>query len=277
VRTLNQRAKIPVKLWIGRDRTIEIWNPWLVRFFSRILRPRLISNSLSPKEPILNSFQSGFVAIVGWPNVGKSTLLNSFLGTKISIVSPRPQTTRESILGILNEENVQMVFVDTPGWLKPIDPFQSTMKRAIVRSIYDDADVLVWVVEPKILTLEDEEFAKKLSKTRKPICAVINKIDLANSPDLIVDVARKIKTALGEETHVHAVSARTGQGLSDLKKDLITKLPTGTPFLSQRDQVSSALDGLTFDNFHSRHYSFTRRTNFVFHFHRFHHQERLIF
>ncbi len=178
----------------------------------------------------MNNFKSGVVAIVGWPNVGKSTLLNAFLGTKISIVSPRPQTTRESILGILNEENLQMIFMDTPGWLKPVDPFQGTMKRAIVRSLYDDADVLVWLLEPKTMTLEDEDFGQKLLNIRKPLCVVINKIDLSHSPRLISEMTAKIQACVGAETKVHAVSAKNGTGLPELKADLISKLPLGVPY-----------------------------------------------
>jgi GTP-binding protein Era len=183
------------------------------------------------------TFRSGYVAIVGWPNVGKSTFLNTLIGMKLSIVSPRPQTTRESILGILNEDQLQMVFVDTPGWLKPIDPFQSTMKRAIVRSIYDDADVLMWMLEPKTLTTEDEDFAVKLKNTRKPLCVAINKIDLPTSSALVEQMVPALKAQLGGDAAIHLISAKNQTGLQNLKKDLASKLPL-SPAYFPTDQVT---------------------------------------
>lgn len=187
--------------------------------------------------PDAPAFRSGYVSLVGWPNVGKSTLLNALLGAKLSIVSPRPQTTRDSILGILNEPHLQMIFVDTPGWLRPQDTFQSFMKRAIVRSIYDDADVLVWVLEPKTLAEEEKTFGQMLQKPGKPIVAVINKTDRGEPAGSWAALEGQIKEAAGPETPVLRVSARSSEGLDRLKSTLKKLLPESPPYFPT-DQIT---------------------------------------
>ena len=182
-------------------------------------------------------FKCGYVSLIGWPNVGKSTLLNAFLGSKLSIVSPRPQTTREAILGILNEPNVQMVFVDTPGWLSPKDVFQSYMKRSIVRSIYDDADVLVWILEPKPFTPDDILFADKLTKSQKPVVVIVNKMDLAGSAHHFELVKAEVGTLMGPAVPVLPLSARSGAGINELKGALISRLPDA-PAYFPTDQMT---------------------------------------
>lgn len=159
------------------------------------------------------------------------------LGSKLSIVSPRPQTTRESILGILNEPGIQMVFVDTPGWLSPKDVFQSFMKRAIVRSIYDDADVLVWLLEPKPFTPEDASFATKLKDSTKPIVVVVNKMDLAGSPVHFEQIKTEIGLLLGPQTPVLRLSAKSGAGVIELKRGLVARLQEG-PAYFPTDQLT---------------------------------------
>src|ERR1044071_1113101 len=133
------------------------------------------NSSLSVNIP--SNFRSGYVALVGWPNVGKSTLLNAILGVKLSIVTPKPQTTRESIVGILNQPGSQLIFLDTPGWLKPNDTLQSFMKKSLLRSLYDDADVVVWLLDPHPLTEEQKDFGGTLLRANKPLIVAINKID----------------------------------------------------------------------------------------------------
>lgn len=182
-------------------------------------------------------FKSGYVAIIGWPNVGKSTLLNAFLGAKLSIVSTRPQTTREAILGILNEPQLQMVFVDTPGWLSPQDNFQAFMKRAIMRTVYDDADILVWLLEPKPFMPEDAAFAETLKKTKIPVIVAINKVDMAKSPADLDKLEKEIRQVLGEEAPVVRISAKTGQGVWDLKGMLQARLPESPPYFPT-DQIT---------------------------------------
>ncbi len=183
------------------------------------------------------SFRSGYVSVIGWPNVGKSTLVNTFLGAKLSIVSPRPQTTRESILGILNEPDFQMIFVDTPGWLEPKDSYQSFMKRAIVRSMYDDADEIVWLLEPKPFTAEDAAFADKLQKTTKPVIVAVNKMDLAGSQPHFEKIRAELTDRWGNDATVLGISAKNGVGLLELKGALSSRLPIAPAFFPT-DQIT---------------------------------------
>lgn len=170
------------------------------------------------------------MAIIGWPNVGKSTLLNHLLKAKLSIISPKPQTTRETIRGILNEPNVQAIFLDTPGWLKPNGAFQQSMKKEILRSVYDDADAILWMLEPAPLTDEQKEFGVMMAKTGKPICAAISKCDVQRDPAMLDALVKELKTLLPPDSFVLRISARSGLGMTDLKNFFMKKLPEGEPF-----------------------------------------------
>lgn len=185
----------------------------------------------------VDGFRCGYVAVVGWPNVGKSTLLNALLGMKLSIVSPKPQTTRDAVLGILNEPDLQMVFVDTPGWLKPADPFQASMKTTIVRSIHDDADALLWLVEAAPLSAEQKEFGQMIARTAKPLCVAVNKVDMLSEKKAWERTAVDVRAAVGAAVQVFPVSAKTREGVSDLRRALAAHLPPGRPFFPT-DQVT---------------------------------------
>lgn len=130
-----------------------------------------------PKDP---NFVSGFVAIIGNPNVGKSTLLNAMLGQKLSIVSPKPQTTRHRIFGVLTESKYQIVFSDTPGMLDPSYKLQSTMQSA-VRGAVGDSDVNILVTDVYGEDLHDDRVMLRLNSTITPTIVVINKIDLVDT------------------------------------------------------------------------------------------------
>jgi len=186
---------------------------------------------------ITPGFKSGYVSLVGWPNVGKSTLLNSLLDSKLAIVSPKPQTTRDTTLGILNTVKAQAIFVDTPGWLRPEDTFQSVMKRAINRSIYDDADILVWIVEPRLLTEHEAVFGQNLLQASKPICVVINKVDLGEPKGGWAPVEAQLKSILGATTPVLRLSAQKGEGLDALKSTIERLLPESPPYYPT-DQIT---------------------------------------
>ena len=127
--------------------------------------------------------RSSFVNIIGNPNVGKSSLTNSLLGHKLSIITSKAQTTRHRILAILNEENYQLVISDTPGIIKPAHKLHETMMD-FVSLTTEDADILLYVVEYKDHTLKDEKLFSKIKKINIPVILVINKIDLIDQNKL---------------------------------------------------------------------------------------------
>lgn len=184
-----------------------------------------------------SEFRCGYVAIVGWPNVGKSTLLNTFLKVKLSIVSPKPQTTRDAILGILNGPGRQLIFVDTPGWLNPKDMFQSFMKREIVRAIYDDADLILWLLDPQPPTPEQLGFGEGLLKLQKHLFVVVNKADVISDPQLIPRIKEILDSKLKGDYFYGPISTKTKMGIHELEERLSEKLPCSPPFFPT-DQIT---------------------------------------
>jgi GTP-binding protein Era len=169
-------------------------------------------------------FRSGFVAIVGRPNVGKSTLLNRIVGQKIAITSPKPQTTRNRILGILNLENAQVLFIDTPG----IHVAHSPLNRYMVdqaRSACRDVDVILWLVEADRPVDQDPMIPRLLEKSHRPVLLVINKIDIIARERLLplIDAYR----AICPFASIVPVSALKGDGLERLMGELPALLPEG--------------------------------------------------
>ena len=175
-----------------------------------------------------SNFKAGYVALIGKPNVGKSTLMNSLLGLKLSIVTPKPQTTRHSILGILSEENYQIIFYDTPGLLVPRYKLQDRMLSAARRAI-DESDLIVFMVEPedKITKLVDETLTEILGK-KKFVILVINKIDTIKKDDLLPIIERYNQAYQFEE--IIPISALKGDGLDELKATLQKYLPYSHPY-----------------------------------------------
>ena len=127
--------------------------------------------------------KAGFVNIIGNPNVGKSTLMNALMGEKLSIITHKAQTTRHRILGILNEDDYQIVFSDTPGIIKPAYKLQESMMN-FVQSAFQDADVLIYMVEIGETQLKDEVLFEKIKSTKIPLLLLINKIDLAEQEEV---------------------------------------------------------------------------------------------
>ncbi|MEN2985824.1 MAG: GTPase Era, partial [Thermodesulfovibrionaceae bacterium] len=166
----------------------------------------------------------GYVALIGKPNVGKSTLLNTILGEKIAIVTEKPQTTRNKIIGIKNTPQAQIIFVDTPGIHQPKHKLGQFMVRQSYEAI-DMVDVVVFMVEPK--PPEDIELAiiERLRKVKKPVILVINKIDMVSKPNLlpIIDLYKD----LFPFTEIIPLSALKADGLDILIKSLIKLLPEG--------------------------------------------------
>jgi GTP-binding protein Era len=132
--------------------------------------------------------RSGFVNIIGNPNVGKSTLMNALVGERLSIITPKAQTTRHRIFGILNEPDYQIVFSDTPGVIQPAYKMQEHMMK-FVSDAFEDADVFLYLVEPGDRALKDQGFFEKLLNTNFPVLLIINKIDTTNQELLENEVA----------------------------------------------------------------------------------------
>jgi GTP-binding protein Era len=188
-------------------------------------------NTVAPLALPKEGFRSGYVAIVGWPNVGKSTLMNALLQAKLSIVSSKPQTTREAIRGILTTIDYQIVFVDTPGWLQPNDPFQTHMKTEIVRALRDDADVVLWLVELQGLKEGERELGLLLSKLEIPVFAVISKIDApltSGSMQALKDTLQSQYSFIPER--IFTVSAERRMGLNELIMGVKNQLPVSPPY-----------------------------------------------
>ena len=124
-------------------------------------------------------FKSGFVNIIGNPNVGKSTLMNELVGERFSIITSKAQTTRHRILGIVNGENFQMIFSDTPGIVKPVYKLHDNMMQ-FVRTAFTDADIILYVTDVVETCDKHEQFINKLKKVHVPVIVAINKTDLSN-------------------------------------------------------------------------------------------------
>ncbi len=182
-------------------------------------------------------FQSGFVAIIGRPNVGKSTLVNAILGQKIAAVSPRPQTTRRRQLGILTLEHVQVIFVDTPGLHIPHHKLGEYMNDEAVASL-EHCDLITWMVDAsEAPTEEDRLIAKRLSglPRRPPVLLVVNKVDRLKDEDLAVRQAQFVE--LAPYAHLLAISAYAPADKQRYLDAVLPYLPAGSPFFAE-DQVT---------------------------------------
>lgn len=165
-------------------------------------------------------FRSGYVALIGRPNAGKSTLLNTLLGQHLAIVTPKPQTTRHRILGILNGADHQVLFLDTPGILDPKYALQQMMKREITRALAD-ADVVVAVIDATAPVTDD----LTLVATRPTVIA-INKVDAVAKPELLPIAQRCAELGL---ERIYMISALRGDGVEELKTGIISLLPVAPP------------------------------------------------
>lgn len=171
-----------------------------------------------------DSFRSGFAALVGRPNVGKSTLLNALVGEKLSIVTPRPQTTRHRILGITNLPNAQVAFVDTPGLHNHASRALNKAMNRTASTALEDADLVVLVVEALRWTSDDDLALARLVKSGRPSIAAVNKIDKASPRDrllpYIADLAKR-----HEFLAIVPISALKEDNVEDLKQTIALHLP----------------------------------------------------
>lgn len=181
------------------------------------------------------TFHSGFVALIGRPNVGKSTLMNHLIGQKIAITSAKPQTTRNKIQTVYTNENGQIVFLDTPGMLKARHKLDEYMLTA-ARSSFQEADLVCWLVEPEAkIGAGDRAIAGELSGGKLPVVLVINKIDSV-SRERLAEVIKAWKDIL-DFAEVIPVSALRGAGVDQLRNRLIELLPEG-PQLYDEETVT---------------------------------------
>lgn len=178
--------------------------------------------------------KAGFVNIIGNPNVGKSTLMNAFIGEKLSIITSKAQTTRHRILGIVNGEDFQIVFSDTPGIIKPAYEMQQDM-MGFVKSALEDADVLIYMVEIGEKELKDEAFFKRIIHAEMPVLLLINKIDLSNQEILEEQFAfwkEKVPNAL-----IFPISAINNFNVTEVFNKIIELLPE-SPAYYPKDQLT---------------------------------------
>lgn len=180
--------------------------------------------------------KSGYVAIVGRPNVGKSTLLNCLLGEKVSITSSKPQTTRWQILGIKTLDDAQIIFIDTPGIHRKEKRAMNRYMNRVASSVIFDADVIVFMIDAVSWRGEDELVLKKLKETDKPIILAINKIDLIKDKAELLLVIDKLKDKLNFAAIV-PVSAMDEENTAVLEKEITMLLPAG-PQLFPEDQLT---------------------------------------
>lgn len=170
--------------------------------------------------------RSGFVAILGRPNAGKSTLLNALLGTKLAIVASRPQTTRTSIQGVLTLPQAQIVFLDTPGIHKSNTLLNKRMMDS-VRTAAEAPDLALFLIDALApFTDEDKEAVALARKIQTPVIAVINKIDWLEKKQRILDIIEKYRALCDFAAYI-PVSAKTGDGLDVLRSEIIQRLPAG--------------------------------------------------
>ena len=173
--------------------------------------------------------KAGFVSIIGKPNVGKSTLLNAMLGQKLSIVSPKAQTTRQRIMGIINEPEYQIVFSDTPGIIDPAYPLQEIMMNYVHQSL-EDADFIILMIEPGMKEISNLE---QLQALLVPLVLVINKIDTISQEEL--EAIFKHWSAGFDEKNIYPVSALNNFNILPLKERIIAELPDHPPFFDKED------------------------------------------
>ena len=178
--------------------------------------------------------KSGFVNIIGNPNVGKSTLMNAFVGEKLSIITSKAQTTRHRILGIVNGYDFQVLFSDTPGIIKPAYGLQESMMD-FVKSAFEDADVLLYMVEIGEKALKNEKFFDRIGKSKIPVLLLLNKVDTATQ-ELLEEQVQYWQEQL-PKVELHPISALTNFNVKNVFHRIIELLPEG-PAYYPKDQIT---------------------------------------
>jgi GTPase len=185
--------------------------------------------------------KSGFVAVAGRPNVGKSTLVNALIGTKVAIVSDKPHTTRHQIRGVYTRDDAQLVLVDLPGWQKPIDTLTERMQERVDETMASDVDAVVVVVSARDRIGAGDRFVgRRVFSLGVPVVIVVNKVDRLKAGH----IASQMKQAatLGNFHALHPVSALTRDGIDELRDDLISLLPEGPMYYPIETQTDMPLE-----------------------------------
>jgi GTP-binding protein Era len=174
--------------------------------------------------------KSGFVNIIGNPNVGKSTLMNILVGERLSIITSKAQTTRQRIMGIINSDDYQIVYSDTPGIIKPHYKMQEAM-MGFVKNAMDDADIILYVTDVKETMDKNIEYINKLNTTDTPVLLLINKIDLSNQDELngLLDKWKELLP----RAEVFPISALQNFNIENIFKRILELLPEGPPYFEK--------------------------------------------
>ncbi len=177
------------------------------------------------------NFHSGFAVLAGLPNAGKSTLLNALAGGLLSPVTDKPQTTRQNILAIAEGENFQIVFVDTPGFLRPHYKLQQTMVACVDRAVGEDADIILLLIDASAPDLPaHKDLFAKIAAAYCPVYLVLNKADLVKDKTALAALQQNIKQELPKVEKVFEISALRGQGVDTLKKAVASALPVSPAY-----------------------------------------------
>lgn len=187
----------------------------------------------------MTATRSGFVAIAGRPNAGKSTIINHMVGEKIAIVSDRPQTTRREIRGLVTREDAQLVLVDLPGSQRPRDAMTERMQKSVLKSLKDCDAVLLMLNGEQKSGGGDQYLAKMLAESGIPVITAVNKIDLLNKDRTVLALLNAAEIAPGE---IFPVSALTGDGIAPLLDALFELLPEGPFMYPPEDRTDQRLE-----------------------------------
>jgi GTP-binding protein Era len=192
----------------------------------------MTDRKIDPDESGTEDYRCGYVALVGRPNVGKSTLMNRVLGQKLSIVTAKPQTTRQRIAGIKTTSRGQIVYIDTPGIHLAAKRALNRYMNRIARASFQDVDLILFLIEADRWTKQDEHVARTLGNTDVPVILVVNKIDrIADKSRLLQFLNDEVKT--DRFSDVFLVSAKSGDGVDRLEKKVLLSLPFSRPFYDE--------------------------------------------
>jgi len=213
------------------------------------------ADGMEQKGASAGQFRSGFVSIVGRPNVGKSTLLNFLLQEKVAIVSDKPQTTRNTIKGILTSEAYQIVFLDTPGIHKPRDEINRVMVRMALSTL-QEVDLVLFVVEPDDwLGKGDEYIGNILAEVETPVFVLINKMDRVPEAERLGRIQHHRE--IYPERQLFPISALKGEGVAEVLDEVVEKLPEGHPYFPEDQYTDQPLRFLSAEIIREKAFQFT--------------------